>query len=170
MSLGDRSLIEKTRPDLRSLLEQKKIRRSKATIDLVVKELDIATGDLEAAQRSLKNGDYKWSTIQAYYSMFHAARALLYRMSYREQNQHGLLAALHQLYEREMVGKMLQDFSEAMTLCERANDSLTIKEDYARTILENSAEFLEEAARILAAPREWFERPAPQRRPKTAKR
>ena len=137
---------------------------------MVIKELDGGTCDLEAARRSLETGDYKWARIQAYYSMFHAARAMLYRMGYREQSDPGLLAALHQLYEREIVDEMLEDFSKAMTLTEQAHDGHISLEDSAQTVLENASDFLEQAARILAAPREWFERPAPRPRAKTRKR
>lgn len=45
---------------------------------LVTKELKAAHGDLAEAQASYQREGYKWSTIQTYYAMFHAARALLY--------------------------------------------------------------------------------------------
>ena len=167
---GKNVLGERVRPGLRVLLERKEIRRSKATRQVVIKELDGAVGDLEAASLSVKTGDYKWATIQAYYSMFHAARALLYRMGYREQSDPGLLEALRQLYEREIVDRMLEDFSKAMTLTEQAHDGDISSEDSAQTILENAGDFLEQAARLLAAPREWFERPPPRRRVNTKKR
>jgi uncharacterized protein (UPF0332 family) len=41
---------------------------------MVSKELEGAKDDLETARKSLTAGDYKWATIQAYYSIFHAAR------------------------------------------------------------------------------------------------
>ena len=167
---GKNVLGERVRLGLRTLLEKKDISRSRATRQVVIKELDGAVGDLEAAKLSLKTGDYKWATIQAYYSMFHAARALLFRMGYREQSDPGLLAALYQLYEREIVDRMLEDFSKAMALTEQAHDGHVSSEDSAQTILENAADFLEQAARLLAAPREWFERPPPRRRVNAKKR
>ena len=153
---------QRSRPTIRTLLNTKEIRRYKLAGEAPIKELDSATGDLEAAKLSLKTGDYKWATIQAYYSMFHAARALLNRMGYREQSRQGLLAGLRQLYERDIVSKMLDDFSEAMTQTEQVHDGRISSEDSAKAILENATDFLEEAARILAAPREWFERPTPR--------
>lgn len=151
---------ERVRPRLRFLLDRKEIRRSKSTIDIIAKELDSATYDLEAARESLNNRSYKWATIQAYHSMFHAARALLNRMGYREQSHNGLVEALHQLYEREIVEKILKDFHKAMTLTEQLHDSLTVSGNVAKSTLKSSENFLEEAARVLAAPREWFEKPA----------
>ena len=140
-------------------------------MEILVKELDEATRDLEAAKLTQKAGDYKWATIQAYHSMLHAARALLHRMGYRERSHQGLLAALDQLYEREIVGKMLSDFSRAMILTEQLHDGLISSPNSSKEILENATDFLEQAARILAAAREWFEKPALRRqRKKTRKR
>jgi hypothetical protein len=45
---------------------------------LVGKELSVARSDLLDAKAGYENQRYKWSTIQAYYAMFHAARALIY--------------------------------------------------------------------------------------------
>lgn len=160
---------EKVRPRLRFLLDRKEIRRIKSTTNTIVaKELDGAIYDLESANMSLSKRGYKWATIQASHSMFHAARALLNRMGYREQSEPGLISALNQLYEREIVDAMLKDFSEAMILTEELHDGMKGSERSAKRIVENATDFLEQTARILAAPREWFERPAP--RPSRAKK
>ena len=47
---------------------------------MVSKELDGAKDDLETAKKSLRAGDHKWATVQAYHSIFHAAKALLYKI------------------------------------------------------------------------------------------
>lgn len=159
---------EKSKPRLQILLDRKEIRRSKSTPDIIAKELDGAIYDLEAAKESLNSPSYKWATIQASHSMFHAARALLNRMGYREQSHNGLLEALNQLYETEIVGEMLEDFSKTMTFTDQLHDGRISSEDSARATLEKAIGFIEQAARILAAPREWFERPAP--RPSRAKK
>lgn len=159
---------ERVRPKLRFLLDRKEIRRSKSTMHVIAKELDGAIYDLETAKESLNSRSYKWATIQASHSMLHAARALLNRMGYREKTHKGLVEALHQLYEREIVDEMLEDFSKTKTLTDQLHDGRTSSEDSAREALEEATDFIEQAARILAAPREWFERPAP--RPSRAKK
>ena len=153
---------ERVRPGIRLLIDRKEIRRSKSTTEIIAKELDNAMYDLEAAEDSLNDRSYKWATIQAAHSMFHASRALLNRMGYRERTQSGLLEALHQLYEKEIVSEMLEDFSEAMSITEKLHEGMNSSEKSAKRILENATSFLEQTARILAAPREWFERPAPR--------
>ena len=52
---------------------------------LVKKELKNAKLDLNSARKSFIEKNYKWATIQLYYSMFHSARALLYAKNYREE-------------------------------------------------------------------------------------
>ena len=50
---------------------------------LIKKELTAAHDDLDEAKDRLKNSRYKYATINSYYSIFHAARALLYSKGYR---------------------------------------------------------------------------------------
>jgi hypothetical protein len=70
-------------------LENKKIIPFARGKNLVKKELSIAKSDLSDAKAGYESERYKWSTIQAYYAMFHAARALIY-----SQGQRGNLAIL----------------------------------------------------------------------------
>jgi len=120
---------------------------------MVVKEREGARRDLEAARKSLKSGDQKWATIQAYYSIFHAARSLLYSKGFRERSHRGLLAALRLLYPSKAVGSMFEDFSEAMQLREQADYGLVYSEDSARIAVEDAESFLEESSKLVAFPR-----------------
>jgi uncharacterized protein (UPF0332 family) len=119
---------------------------------MVAKELEGARRDLEAARKSLKAADHKWATIQAYYSIFHAARSLLYSKGFRERSHRGLLAALRLLYPGRVVGSMFEDFSEAMLLREQADYGLVYSEDSAQIAVEDAESFLEESAKLLSLP------------------
>jgi uncharacterized protein len=120
---------------------------------MVAKELEGARRDLEAARKSLRAGDQKWATIQAYYSIFHAARSLLYSKGFRERSHRGLLAALRLLYPGKAVGSLFEDFSEAMLLREQADYGLVYSEDSARIAVEDAEGFLEESSKLLSLPR-----------------
>jgi len=61
---------------------------------LATKEIEAAESDLNRAHKTYSETDYKWATIQTYYSMFHSARALLYAKSLREHSQYCLVAAI----------------------------------------------------------------------------
>ena len=64
--------------EFKQCLESKKIILFASGKKLVEKKLSIAQSDLSDAKAGFENQRYKWSTIQAYYAMFHAARALIY--------------------------------------------------------------------------------------------
>ena len=65
---------------------------------LVVKELSSADYDLQRAEESLEKGDFKWASVQAYYAMFHAAKALVLSKGYREKGHYCLVVALRELF------------------------------------------------------------------------
>lgn len=64
---------------------------------LVEKELAEAEADLVSAEHSLENGDDKWATVQAYYAIFHALRAPVLRLGYREKSHTCLRFAVEAL-------------------------------------------------------------------------
>ena len=80
--------------DFNQCLENKKIIVFPKGKELVSKELSVAQSDLADAKAGFENQRYKWSTIQAYYAMFHAARALPYSRGYREKSHYCLAVAL----------------------------------------------------------------------------
>ena len=82
-------------------LENKKIVPFKQGKELVKKELVIAESDLSDAKAGYQDQRFKWSTIQAYYAMFHAARALVYSKGYREKSHYCLAVALRTLLVEE---------------------------------------------------------------------
>lgn len=140
---------ERIAPGLRSLLRERKIIRSRISRGMVLKELEASKNDLGAARKSRDEEDYKWATVQAYYSIFHAAKALLYSKGFREKSHRGLLAALRQLYPREIPGSMLDDFREAMELRESADYGLVWSEESATNVLDTAEAFRDKAKSIL---------------------
>ena len=140
---------ERIAPGLRSLLRERKIIRSRISKGMVLKELEASKNDLGAARKSRDEEDYKWATVQAYYSIFHAAKALLYSKGFREKSHRGLLAALRQLYPREITGSMLDDFREAMELRESADYGLVWSDESATNVLDTAEAFLHKVKSIL---------------------
>ncbi len=134
---------------LEKRLREHGVRRSKLPEGAVEKELVGAEKDLETSRNSFNNGDHEWATVQAYYSIFHSARALLYSKGFREKSHRGLLAALGDLYPRLVKQSMLDDFEEAMNLRESANYRLTFSEEGAADVIENAENFLKSTGRLL---------------------
>jgi len=85
-------------PEFERCLRNQKIKVFSRGKTLADKELKVAVSDIEQAKITFQNDNYKWATIQCYYSMFHSARALLYIRNYKERSHHCLIVAIRALY------------------------------------------------------------------------
>jgi uncharacterized protein (UPF0332 family) len=130
-------------------IEERRLIRIRVDRKLVVKEIDGAVSDLEEAKDSLSRKKFKWATIQGYYSMFHAVRALIYSKGYREKSHYALLIALKKLFENQVESGLIQDFEEAMSLREEADYGLIFSEEGATSIVNNAERFLGRVKEIL---------------------
>ena len=88
--------------EFQKCLENKKIKPFPKGKTLVSKKLEITGDDWKIVKESLNKKNYKWSIIQSYYSMFHAARALLYNQGYREKSHYCLVVGIRKLYVSEL--------------------------------------------------------------------
>ena len=133
-------------------LKKGKIREFSRGKVLVKKELESAMFDLQVAEESLRGKNYKWATIQTYYSMFHSARALLYIKNYREKSHYCLIEALRALYvEKGLVGYwLIEALQKAKTLREGADYYSEFSEDGAKNLIEKSKEFIAKTKEILS--------------------
>jgi len=140
----------KTR-EFEKCLERGKIKIFSKAKQLVSKELDLAKDDLKTAKDSFDKKDYKWSTIQAYYSMFHTARALIYKKGYREKSHFCLMEGLRSLYISENI--LSYKFLEALQLGKSLRENADYYGDFDKSgtesMLEGAKDFLKEAKKIL---------------------
>jgi len=137
--------------DFKKCLERKKIVPFAKGPDLIQKELTTSEDDLESARLGLKSKKFKWPTIQAYYSMFHSARALLYSRGYREKSHYCLYIGVTALFvERGLLEmRFTETFYAGMILRENADYKDMFSELDARSIIKNADEFLQKACEIL---------------------
>ena len=137
--------------DFDECVKRKRIVAQDFTIALIPAELDAARKDPEWAQHSLGERNEKWATIQAYYAIFHAARALLFAKGYREKGHFCLKAAIQTLYvdagilEQEFV----DDFDTTMLLRETADYRSDFSPEGAASALESAERFLARAEELL---------------------
>jgi len=134
---------------LKHFVEERKLIRISIDRKLVLKEIEGAESDLEDAKDSLSRKKFKWATIQGYYSMFHATRALVYSKGFREKSHYALLIALRELYKNQLESELIQNFDEAMTLREEADYGLIFSEEGATSIVNNAEKFLNRVKEIL---------------------
>lgn len=69
--------MARTMNDFEQCIKERHLIKIKATSEMIEKEITSAKYDLERSNKSMKDGDYKWASVQSYYSMFHAAKALV---------------------------------------------------------------------------------------------
>ena len=144
--MGERLSIE-----LRKLLVERKLAYFHASREIIIKEVDGARYDLERSKKSLNDKDYKWATIQAYYCMFHLARALLFSRGYREKSHRALLIALNELFVKkgQLDNESYDNLKVAMDLREDADYGMTFSEASANDVTMRAEKFLKTVERIL---------------------
>ena len=137
--------------EFKRCLESKKVISFARGKRLLKKELSVAKSDLADARAGYENERYKWSTIQGYYAMFHAARALVYSQGYREKSHYCLAVALRALFvdESKMDAQLVRDFLNAMNLREAADYEAEFSQSGAKAVIASAERFIEKAAAIL---------------------
>jgi uncharacterized protein (UPF0332 family) len=132
-------------------IKKGKIKPFSRGITLAPKELETAKSDLERAKKTHKEGDYKWATIQIYYSMFHSARALLYAKKLREHSHYCLIAAIKALYveTKKIPSSLLEGLQEAKNLREEADYYNRWSQAGCEKLLKLAEEFLDKAKDLL---------------------
>ena len=131
--------------------KSKRIVRQESAAGLIPAELDAARKDLEWARHSLEEQNEKWATIQAYYSIFHAARALLLARGFREKSHFCLKAAVQSLYVDQgiLAQEFVDDFDTTMLLRETADYRSDFSRDGATSALRSAERFLAKAEGLL---------------------
>ena len=119
---------------------------------LVKKELAAAEDDLAEAKDRLINGRYKYATINSYYAIFHAARALLYSRGYRERSHHCLSVAIEALFMKtnRISERSVRIFKNIMSLRESADYNSSFSEEGAFLSVSDAQEFLEMVMALLS--------------------
>lgn len=137
--------------EFQKALDKKRILHFSKAKASTKKELEAAKDDLNEAKDRLKNKKYKYATITAYYSMFHAARALIYSKGYREKSHYYLLVALQALFvDKGLIeDELAKDFHTAMVLRESADYHGEFSREGAESSIESATKFLQKAGAIL---------------------
>jgi uncharacterized protein (UPF0332 family) len=118
--------------------------------ELANKELNESSYDLEKAEKAFQEEDYKWSIIKCYYSMFHAAKALLFQLGYIEKKHIAILIVFEELNkEGKLESKFVTNFKASLTAREDADYHYSYSKESAEYELEIAKEFVEEMLRLI---------------------
>lgn len=137
-------------PDFRKCIERGWLSRVDGDPQIVAKEILVARQDLSEAEASIKRGSFKWATVQAYYAMFHIARALVYQSGYREKSHRCLAIALRELYVQpgRLDEAVLAELEDARALREEADYRGSFSETAARQSMRAAQRFVGYAAQL----------------------
>ena len=129
--------------DFEKCVRDKKLIEIEPSREMIDKEMKDAEFDLSRARNSFEEQDYKWTMVQAYYSMFHASKALVLLKGYREKSHYCLIIALKELYVRSGVldADLVDDFEINMELRHQADYGLDYDEESAALSLEKAEHF-----------------------------
>jgi uncharacterized protein (UPF0332 family) len=131
--------------DIEECMEKGFLSRIEPDIKLVDKELIEAEHDLSRAKSTLKMGDPKWATVQAYYSMFHAAKALLFSLGLKERRHFAVEIVLEELSKKGKLEAIhITNFSAAMEAREDADYKHFYSKERAENMIEDAGNFFKE--------------------------
>jgi len=124
------------------LIKKNRLKKVFFSDDMINKEFRVSLKDLDSARKSLADENYKWSIIQSYYAVFHAARALVFKAGYREESHSALKSVFRLLYidTEKLSIETYYALERGMSLREMA--------DYKETYSQNSAENILQAVTL----------------------
>lgn len=130
--------------NVKDCIDRNFLRKIKPDKELSDKEINEAEYDLEKAEKAFNEDDYKWCIIKCYYSMFHAAKSLLYRLGYEERRHVAVIIVLEELNRQgKLESRYVDDFKAAMSAREEADYHYSYSKETAEYDLKIAKEFLE---------------------------
>ena len=128
---------------IEDLIEKEYVTKVKIDKELVNKELKEARYDLDRAIAALEQKDTKWCIIKAYYSMFHASRAVLFSLGLKERRHFVIGIVLERLSrDGKLESRYINDFRAAMSSREDADYRYVYSTDTATYLIDIAEEFL----------------------------
>ena len=125
-------------------------------LEEIEREMEVAEEELSSAYILFEHGKYRDAISRAYYSMFHAARALLLLKGLSPKKHAGTVSMFGKYYVKE--GLVEEYYGKALTkafqMRSKADYNVMYmpKREEAEEALELAEDFLEKARRLMA---EW---------------
>ncbi len=136
--------------DIEECLREGFLKRIKATKEEIEDEFKESEKDFSDAKDSFEQEKYKWCIIQAYYSMFHSARAVIISSGYKERRHFAIGIVLEFLVKsRKLESYFVDDFKAAMFAREEADYGASYSKERAEQMLTMSEEFNERMKKLL---------------------
>lgn len=137
---------------IEGLLEKSLLLRSKSNAQEIEGSMAIAERFLEKAKGNSRIEYFDVAFSLAYQSMFHVARALLFRKNLKERSHSALIAALKELYQNEpQITELLETMDGyRMTRHGVQYSGIGCSKEDATEAIKDAEKFIEAADKILA--------------------
>ena len=136
--------------NIQDCLDKGALAREKLDNELIQKELSESDYDLDKATKAFEDEDYKWCIVKCYYCMFHASKAVLFKLGLREKKHFAISIVLDELYKKGLLeSRFVNDFKAAVSSREDADYHYTYSKEIAGYDLKICREFMEEMKRLV---------------------
>ena len=126
--------------NIQDCLDKGHLKKTKPDPKLVKKEINESGYDLSRAKNALGDNDYKWTIVKSYYSMFHAARAVLFSLGYRERRHFAVQIVLENLAKE---GRLESIYVEYLSASMGAREDADYRYKYSKETAEEIIEYAE---------------------------
>ncbi|MBD3248859.1 HEPN domain-containing protein [Candidatus Woesearchaeota archaeon] len=127
--------------NIKQAIEKRILEKIEPDEKLVTKEFSESDYDIESSERAFEDEDFKWCIVKCYYSMFHSARAVLFKLGFKERRHFAINVVLEDLNNKGKLETVyINDFRAAVSAREDA--------DYHYSYSKESAQYLLDIRRI----------------------
>jgi len=139
--------------NIEDCLEEGLLKKVPPNKDKAIKSLEKSKHLLELAESELNSGFYESAIVSAYMSVFHAARAILFRDGFKERSHYALYVYISEKYEGKIEKWLINELNalrlQRHELMYDIEKSVEVLEEDANTALNIAKEFLRSIKKIL---------------------
>jgi len=139
--------------DLKECFEKELLKKDIPDIEKAKKSIEIARHKLENANKALNAQIFEDAVIDAYTSMFHASRAILFKDGIKERSHYAIYVYLKEKYKDKLEPRFLNELNslrmerhELMYGLEKASE---IKEIEANDVILIAQDFIDAVEKLL---------------------
>ncbi len=127
--------------------------KSKQDSEKAKSSVEMAEHKLEIAEKESENSLFESAVVSAYASMFHSARALLFRDGYKERSHYAVFVFVNEKYSRRIERKYLGELNslrlQRHELMYGLEKSTEVQEAEAESSIVLAKGFLESVKKII---------------------
>lgn len=114
----------------------------------LLREIEAAEGSLRSAQALLKIGELRDAVSRAYYCVFHAARAFLWKKGLAPKTHKGVQQLFHEHVVKEKIvsesiGDILKDLADDRRVADYLTMSETLRDEDVKIHVTEAGRFLD---------------------------